>query len=226
MRKLSLALLSVMALGGLAAAQVPAPDFWIDPVFLTPNATLLEFHVQGPPSSAVLLYTTPDDPFAAAAPRRIRRFHSTQLDGTGHATFTLPLQWQGPLPDVWFGALVRPPAQPAVRANVVHLAGAFAFALMTDSASVIDYKTNTGQLDVRVATTPGANVSIWVVDCGLLPPEPAVGSPFDTLQSGVSYVGGGVADASGGFAWSGTESGARCIVVIANGIIVGVKRSH
>lgn len=224
--KLAALALSLVALGGALSAQVPAPDFWIDPLFLQPNFTLLEFHVQGPPGCPVTIFSTPDDPASARSTRRIRTFARTQLDGSGSGLLTVPLQWQGPLPDVWFGAILFPPAQPSVRANVVHLAGAFAFALMTDSASVIDYETNDDQLDVRVVTTPNTTVSIWQVPCHLIPPEPAVGSPFDTLQSGVTYVGGGNSDGSGSFSWSGTEPGVRCLVVLANGVIVGVMRSR
>jgi len=221
MKPNALALVSLLALGGAAAAQVPAPDFWIDVPILQPSFALLELGVQGPPNATATLYLAPEDPSTVPSPRRFLPFATIQLDALGEGSLAWPLQGQGPLPDVALLALVRSPGRPVMRSSIVRLGGALAFALLPDSSCVIDYTRDTGRLDVRVNTTPHTTVSIWEVDCDQ---APFVGFPFNTLAPGVSYVGGGNSDASGGFSWSGVEPGARCLVVVANGVALGVSR--
>jgi hypothetical protein len=222
MKQTALTLLSVLALGGTAVAQGPTPDFRIDPVILQPNFALLEFRVQGPPNCPATIFASPDDPLSLVIPRRIRTFARIQLDNDGNGVLSLPLQGQGPIPDVWFTAVLFPPAQPSVRANVVHLAGAFAFALMPTSSCVIDYEKRTMQLDVDAKTTPDTKVSIWEVDCA---DAPYIGVAF-TPPANAAQVHCGNSDASGGFHWSGTRDVTRCIVVAANGVVIGVMRKH
>jgi hypothetical protein len=219
MKKAALTLASVLAMGSVSFAQAAAPAFDIRPVFLTPSMAVLEFELHGPPNAQIRIMTSPYDPFGPASSKTRRSWH-VQLDGSGDASIMTALQWQGPLPDVWFAAYLFPTAERALRARV-QLAGVFN--VIANSACVI---TNTkGRLDIRAVTSPDTTVSIWNVDCGLLPPEPAVGQPFNVAQAGVDWVDSGFSDSSGAFAWSGSpEPPVRCLVVMANGVIIGVMR--
>ncbi len=211
------------------AAQVPAPDFSVELTPLTLTSCTPSFHVQGHPFAPVQILMTLQDPFLTP-PSQLSIFPflqmQTNMNGVGHLTLP-PLTWQGPLPDVWFGALIMTPAG-FILPEVVNIGGVIGCIgcgnpLDTHSHAWI-YDRLAEELHVRVFGSDGP-YSVWEVPC----PPPAVGAPW-LAGAGSTYLGSTTA-AGGNSNWDGSvplppPGGTKCIVIRSNGlagVVIGVK---
>jgi hypothetical protein len=105
--------ISVLALSlSTLCAQFAAPDFGVELVPLTLTSCTPTFRVQGAPFAPAQILMSLQDPFhTPPAQLQVFPFAQLQTNANGFGQLTLPpLTWQGPLPDVWFGAVLFTPA--------------------------------------------------------------------------------------------------------------------
>lgn len=212
-------------------AQVPAPDFWVDPIWSNPVSFDLGFRVQGPPNAPVQILFTLDNPFTLPPPPitvyPLLQGH-TNANGQFTASISVP-SWQGPLPDVWFGALVAPAGQQPYLAGLVDFGGIMACAacgnVLATHATMFLYERLTGRQGVRVKSLqPNEPLTIWEVQGNC----PAPGQAW-TPGANATLAAIATTDANGCLNWTGTVAAApgKCLVVRTNGqagVALGVKR--
>lgn len=227
MRSLSTTVVSVL-LAAVLGAQVPAPDFDLLVTLNSSTSLTLDFTVVGPPNSNYIVLGTFDNPDLTPF-QQIGVFTLAQgvlpVNGLATHNFTVP-SWQGPLPDVWFGALIVDAGVPYVP-DIVSMGGAMFFALapLPDLASVVTYNRGTGALDVDIKLPGGAGTQVtvwWSTNCPTLGQQPLPGT--------LHFVGAGWTGATGladfGLNDPNIPAGA-CIVltIVVGGLstVVGVR---
>ncbi len=218
----------VLVLAAASQAQVPAPDFVIDFNIPSLNTLQLGFHAQGIPYTPVQILMTFDDPFSTPPEQIIiYPFITTQLDGTGQCNIPLTIpSWQGPLPDVWFGAVLLGP-QGLVLPELIHLSGMLGCIgcgnLLATHSHVFGYERLSQTMKVRVFGSNGP-YSVWEVNG----PCPQVGMPWNA-GANANLLGHTTANGANSD-WSGAVTppvppATKCIVIRSNGVngvVIGV----
>jgi hypothetical protein len=211
MKRIIFSVLFVLSSSGIAAAQVPAPDFDIYASLVTPNFMLVSLEAQGPPNATVVLAYTANNPYTTPVPLiQISILMTVQTDSQGHFFTNVPVQGQGPLPDLWVAAVIIPAGGNAIVTGVTGVSGSFVYASF-GAPYLAGTKAEDHSYRVAGETVPGHTISIWKTTN----PCPSLGDTFNPAGPNTSYEGGTVSDGStGAYAWSGTIPGPGCIVVV------------
>lgn len=221
-------LVAVLLFARVGSAQVPAPDFDIVIGNLQMTSFDFVFQVEGPPGSSFDVLFTLQNPFTTPL-NQIALFSlaSGVLGAQGQFTTTLSVpSWQGPLPDVWFGAIVYQPSGAVDIAGIVKFGGAMfgpAPGGFNQNAIVsLEYALGGPDWNIFVQTgmVGGGTAVMWDIDC---PNAPAVGAVgFNGIAPPANFQSSVVIAANGTCTLTGTVPAGRCIVITVAGVVIGV----
>jgi hypothetical protein len=210
MKRAMSSVLFVLSSSVIAAAQVPAPDFDIYASLVNPNLMLVSLAAAGPPNATVVIAYTANNPYTTPAPLiEVSILMTVQTDPQGHFLMSLPVQGQGPLPDLWLAAVVVPAGGNASVTGITGLSGSFVYASF-NAPYLAGTKASDHSYRVAGETVPGHTISVWKTTN----PCPSLGDTFNPAGAATTYEGGTVTDAAtGDYAWNGTITPPGCIVV-------------
>lgn len=220
-------LIAVLFVARVGSAQVPAPDFDITIGNLQMTSFDLNLVVAGPPGSAFDVLFTFQNPFTTPlAQIALVPLASGVLGPQGQFATTLSLpSWQGPLPDVWFGAIVYQPSGAVDIAGVVKLGGAMfgpAPGGFNQNAIVsLEYALGGPDWNIYVRTGLGGGTAVmWDIDCANAPAVGAAG--FNGIAPPANFQSSVVIAPDGTCTLTGTVPPGRCIVITVGGVVIGV----
>jgi hypothetical protein len=210
MKRVMFLVLFVFSVSLVAAAQVPAPDFDVYASIVDPNFMLVNLDAQGPPNATVVIAYTADDPYTTAPQLiQVSILMTVQTNAQGVFSVSLPIQGQGPLPDVWLAAVVIPPGGDATVTGITGVGGSFVQASF-NAPYMAGTKSSDHSFRVAGQTIPSRTISVWKTTN----PCPSLGDTFNPGGSATTYEGGTVSSAAtGDYAWNGTIAPPGCIVV-------------
>lgn len=220
-------LIAVLLFARVGSAQVPAPDFdmWISNLQMT--SFDLNVQVAGPPGSTFDVLFTLQNPFTTPIDQiALFPLDSGALGPSGQSTTTLSIpSWQGPLPDVWFGAIVYQPSGAVDIAGIVKLGGAMfgpAPGGFNQNAIVsLEYALGGPDWNIFVQTGLGGGTAVmWDVDCANAPAVGAAG--FNGIAPPANFQSSVVIGPNGSCTLTGTVPQGRCIVITIAGVVIGV----